>query len=167
LARRWIQLALFVDLSLWLGAGVYFTFFAANELFSGLSQDAFGTAIGLLFPSFFRLSTLFAILAVVLYATFASLRRSRPALRIGYYFAILGCLCALVNLFYFLPLIQHIEIEMGPYSTGSAALKSKFGMMHGISMLIELISIVSVVGVWACLSWCIPATWSRKESHHD
>lgn len=162
MAQRIAQYALFLVLSVWLGASVYFTFFAANELFGGLPEVTFGKAVGLLFPTFFRLSAGLGILACLLYLTLGSIRTGRLAFKVGFVLLLFSALLTLVNLFVLFPMIQHIELLMGDFTTATTSLRTEFGMYHGISMLLELLSILSVVGVWMSINQCISPTWSKK-----
>lgn len=150
--RRWLLPILCVDLAVWFGGAVYFSLFAAIELSNSLSVDDFGKTIGILFPTYFTLMIITALLGCFLMFVETNLSTaSRGIVVFGRISVSVGAVIALINRFYFLPAISAIEAKMGPYSQASAAMREQFGMTHGISMLLDFIMIVSVLFTWIAL----------------
>jgi hypothetical protein len=144
-----------LDLALWFGAAVYFSFFAAPALFSGLDPDTAGRAVGLLFPTYFRLCAVLAPLGWLLAAIvfrFGSgpTRAARIAAHVLFG---LGTVAAWLDAFVLLPWIERIEARMGPVSHADPALYRQFGMLHGLSMVLDLIAILCAGFIWLCLEW--------------
>ncbi|QSO54191.1 DUF4149 domain-containing protein [Alicyclobacillus curvatus] len=156
MARFTLFLLLFVE-SLWLGSSVYFSAFAANELFAQLSENAAAAAVGALFPTYFLLSAVFGVLTVFLYYSTGSLMPvSRRPYKYGLTSAIVGAVFALINLLYMLPHIQRIERAMGPIASAPASVVRTFGMWHGISMLFDLIMMICAFLVVLTLAFALP-----------
>lgn len=153
-----LSLLLFLLLeSLWLGSSVYFSVFAANELFGQLSEDAAANAVGALFPTYFLLSAVFGVATWLLYLWTARIWNfTTSANRIGAVLACAGAVFAMVNRLVMLPHVQHIESTMGPISKASAAMVQSFGMWHGISMLFDLIMIACSLGTLICAVLALP-----------
>ena len=156
MARFTVFLLLLVE-SLWLGSSVYFSAFAANELFAQLSENAAAAAVGALFPTYFFLSALFGVLTVLLYyGTASQMSISRRPYQYGLTSAIVGAVFALINLLYMLPHIQQIERAMGPISSAPAKMVRTFGMWHGISMLFDLMMMICAFLVIITLAFALP-----------
>ncbi|MCF8565379.1 DUF4149 domain-containing protein [Alicyclobacillus tolerans] len=156
-------LLLFLDLSVWIGSAVYFSFFAANEIFGGLPVDQAGAVIALLFPSYFGLLAGLSVVGWLLYWFFTrSTRAGNTSSRWGHASALIGAATMLVNRFILLPRIETITAQMGPISKASPTMVQKFGMMHGISMLLDLVGILAALGVWIVLAMNLRPTWGIK-----
>lgn len=158
---------LFLSLSLWLGSACYFSFFAANELFQGFSQDIAAKAVGLLFPTFFTLCSIFALLTCILY--FVVTRRVERTGRgkwftVGAYALILASLFTWINRFILLPKVESLEIAMGPISKASTTLVKQFYMYHGISMMLDLLAIIGTVLVWSSLAFGMKISFTAQRS---
>lgn len=154
--------------SLWLGSSVYFSAFAATELFGRLSEDAAANAIGVLFPTYFLLSAILAVATWLLYLWTARLFRfGRTCRRVGSIAAFIGAVLAVVNETVMLPRVEHIESMMGPISKASAANVQTFGMWHGISMLFDftMIACALVTLICAALSFASAAESSHSILH--
>ncbi|KPV45140.1 DUF4149 domain-containing protein [Alicyclobacillus ferrooxydans] len=159
---RFVLFLLLLVESLWLGSSIYFSAFAANELFAQLSENAAAAAVGALFPTYFLLSGIFSVLTVVLYVWLRDvLPLSRKSAKFGMGSAIVGAVFALINLLYMLPHIQRIERVMGPIQSASAAMVQKFGMWHGISMLFDLIMMVCAFLVLISMAVTLPLRLTR------
>jgi Domain of unknown function (DUF4149) len=150
--RLLIRFVLNLDISLWFGSSVYFSLFAALELFHGFSATTASQAVGLLFPAFFELTLILAILGWVFYFTALRVQVVTPWARTGHLFMGTATLIAVLNRFYFLPAIQHLENQMGPIQSATSENVHKFGMLHGTSMMLELLEIILVVGIWLVLT---------------
>ncbi|MBX6353357.1 MAG: DUF4149 domain-containing protein [Thermoflavifilum sp.] len=146
-----------LDLALWLGASTYFSLFAAPALFAGLDVDTAGRAVGLLFPTFFRLCAVLAplgwLLAAWAYRAAPGLAPVRRARVVSHVLFAVGSVIAWVNAFVLLPMIQGIEQRMGPVSHASPAMLRQFGMVHGISMLLDLAMILCAALAALCIVW--------------
>lgn len=150
--RKWLLPILCIDLALWFGGAVYFSMFAALELSKSLAVDDFGKTIGILFPTYFTLMAITAVVGwflVIVETRLASI--SHAAVMWCRIAASVGAIIALVNRFYFLPAITAIEAKMGPYSQATTAMQKQFGMTHGISMLLDFVMIVCVLITWIAL----------------
>ena len=159
---RFVLFVLLLVESLWLGSSVYFSAFAANELFAQLSENAAAAAVGALFPTYFLLSAIFGVLTLVLYVWLQQLfPLSRRSSRFGVGSALVGAVFALINHLYMLPHIQQIERVMGPIQSASAAMVQKFGMWHGISMLFDLIMMVCAFLVLISMALTLPLRSQR------
>lgn len=160
--QRLIHTALLLDLALWFGSSAYFVILAANELFAGLSEDQAAAAVGVLFPPFFTLCAVLAVLGWLLYLWLGQFTASKAkAYWIGFVLLFLNALMAVVNRFFMLPHIQSIEQQMGPISQASSALKMQFGMWHGISLLLAMASVAFLLVIWVILAFNIKFTWKQ------
>lgn len=162
--RRFLIWLLQLDLALWFGAGVYFSVMAAEELAGNLSLTEFGRVIGILFPPFFTLMAITAMVGWVLYAVIGRISDvNTKSYRVGNWFAIFALLAAVVNRVVMLPKVQSIERTMGSFATASSAQVQQFGMMHGISLLLHFIEMAAVAVVWLCFSLNLSVTGRRSD----
>lgn len=154
---RFALFLLFLVESLWLGSSVYFSVFAANELFQQLSENAAAAAVGALFPTYFLLS---AVLGVLTFGLYIIANRPydfyRRPYRFGVTSALIGAVFALINYVYMLPHIQRIERAMGPITSAPADMVRTFGMWHGISMLFDLLMGLCSLAVLITLAFALP-----------
>ncbi|MDQ0189004.1 DUF4149 domain-containing protein [Alicyclobacillus cycloheptanicus] len=150
--RKFALWLLHLDLSLWFGAGIYFSLMAAEEL-GRLPLNQFAAAVGLLFPPLFTLMAVTAIVGWVLYAWLGSQSRivSR-SFRAGHIVFLIGVLAALANRLVLLPLLQHVERQMGSFLNATAAQQAQFGMMHGMSLLVHFVGMLMALLAWLCLT---------------
>lgn len=156
--KKLVLFSLAIDLSLWLGATVYFSFLAANELFGGLPIDAASTAIGLLFPPYFTYVTVLSIVGWFLYWSLGRVYDlNSRSFRVGHIALFVGVVVAIVNRFILLPMVHRLTVEMGPVSKANPQLFHQFGMLHGISMLLDLISMIAVFVTWITLTMNLKA----------
>jgi hypothetical protein len=161
--KKILTVALFIDLGLWFGGSAYFSLFAAEELFAHLPIDAAGAAVGVLFPPFFTLMAILSIIAGVLFILIGRLTHAGSrSYSVGLVSVVTAIIFSLANLFGFLPRIEKIEAKMGPISTATAAMKQQFGMMHGISLLLDMLSIVLIAVIWVSIGINSQFQWSRK-----
>lgn len=151
--KKLVLFVLQIDLALWLGATVYFSFLAANNLFGGLPIDSASTAISLLFPPYFTYVTILSIVGWLLYWTYGQQSRlRRRSFYVGHIALVLAVVVAVVNRVFLLPVIHRLTVEMGPVSQANPQLFQRFGMLHGISMSLDLISILTVLIAWVTLT---------------
>lgn len=137
---------------MWLGATVYFSFLAANELFGGFPIDTAATAVGLLFPPYFTYVMILSVVGWLLYWLFGRQQNlHNRSFLMGHLALLVGVLVALVNRLFLLPVIHKLTVEMGPVSKANPQLFQQFGMLHGISMLLDLISMIAVFVTWIAL----------------
>jgi len=164
LFKKCLQCLLFICLSFWFGSGLYFTCFAAPELFSGFPIDTASKAVGLLFPTFFTLSAILSIVCWVLYVVLAR-QENDPgkASRVLHGLLLIGTICSLANRLYFLPTVQSLESKMGPISGAPAALIQRFGIVHGISMLVQFVELVVVLCIWIVIGWKTSIRFKNRE----
>lgn len=142
-----------VDLALWFGGGVYFSAMAAEELSNQLSLSMFGRVIGILFPPFFTLMAVTAVVGAILYVAIGRAGGvTTRSYRIGLWLVVFATLAALVNRLILLPKVQRIEDAMGSIATASAAQLQQFGMMHGLSLGLHFLEMAAVALVWLCFS---------------
>jgi len=152
--KRFLTLCFIVDYALLFGSGTYFTAFAAGELFQGLPIETAGQAVGLLFPTFFLLASISSVVGVILYFMLYSIPvRKNRWMRTGRVFTLLTAIIALLNEFYLLPTIIHIEKQMGPISSAAPTMISKFLMYHVTSMILESLSLVFVLISFIALTY--------------
>lgn len=160
--QKLVRTALFLDLALWLGASAYFALMAANELFAGLPEDQAAAAVGILFPPFFTLCTILGVVGWVLYWWNGRLTVARgKSYWTVFTLLLLAAMMAIVNRLFMLPHIESIEQRMGPISKASSDMLLQFGMWHGISLLLAMVSIAILLVVWIVLSMPLKFTWSK------
>jgi uncharacterized membrane protein len=160
LLKKLLTYACFLDLAIWLGTAVYFSFLAANRLFANLPEDLAGQAIGVLFPQFFLFTTILSVLGLLLFWMLGrTTGAARKSYRYGLVLLIVGALANLVNLVILLPLIQSVERQMGVISKAAPNLLSRFWMLHGSSMLLEILSIICIAAVWLTISLNVAFQW--------
>jgi hypothetical protein len=153
----------FLAIALWLGTGFYFTGFAANELFAALPLDTAGQAVGALFPTFFALCTILSGLTLVFYVMIGRATKAAGwVYQTGRWAAVIGFILCAVNQFVLLPKIQAIEAKMGPVSTAAPVLRHQFGVLHGLSMLVELLSLIAALAVFLTMAGSVRWTWHTK-----
>jgi hypothetical protein len=80
---------------------------------------------------------------------------------LGFVLLLLNAIMALVNRFFMLPHILSIEEKMGPISQASRALKMQFGMWHGISLLLAMVSVAFLLIIWVILTFNMKFTWNQ------
>lgn len=161
--RRFLIWLLQLDLALWFGAGVYFSVMAAEELSGNLSLTEFGRVIDILFPPFFTLMAITAIVGWVLYAVIGRTSDvNTRSYRVGNWFAIFGLLVAVVNRVVMLPKVQSIQDAIGSFATASSAQLQQFGMWHGISLLLHFLEMAAVAVVWLCFALNLSVTGRRS-----
>lgn len=159
--RKLNLLLLCLDLSMWFGAGVYFALMAAEEL-SALPLGDFARAVGVLFPPLFTLMTVTAWVGWILYTWFGIQNHIHTrSFRIGHIIFGIGALAALADRVVLLPMVQSVEHQMGSFATASSAMLARFGMLHGISLLVHFLEMLMVLLVWVCLAMNL--TFDRKE----
>lgn len=159
--RKFGQVILFLDLALWIGTSAYFTL-AANELFGSLPEDNAAAAVGVLFPAFFMLCVVLGVVGFVFYWwTGQHFQRKSRSYWTGFTLVGLSAVMAIVNRFVMLPQIESIEQKMGPISHASADMIQQFGMWHGISLLMEMVSLAFLCVVFMILSWNTTLKWSK------
>jgi hypothetical protein len=154
----------FLANALWLGTGFYFTGFAANQLFASLPLDTAGRAVGALFPTFFALCTILSALTIVFYVLIGrATKASGWVYQGGLWASAAGFILCAANQFVLLPRIQAIEAKMGPVSTAAPLLRHQFGVLHGLSMLVELLSLIAALIVFLTMAGSVRWTWHAKE----
>jgi hypothetical protein len=142
---------------------VYFSFLAANQLFANLPEDLAGQSVGVLFPQFFFFTTILSVIGLFLYWSLGrTTGATRKSYRYGLVFLIVGTVANLVNLVILLPLIQSVERQMGVISKAAPNLLSRFWMLHGSSMLLEILSIICVAVVWLTISLNVAFHWDER-----
>ncbi|CAK0840117.1 unnamed protein product, partial [Prorocentrum cordatum] len=130
----------------WLGTSVWTTFIAGLTMFKNLPRKQFGSLQAKLFPKYFQLGT--ACTAVVI------LTASRLGMPTGC--AIFSLLCTLANLLYLEPestsvMFARYDMEKEEEKSGEAwkrrnkELQARFGKLHGMSSLANLLALVALV----------------------
>jgi Domain of unknown function (DUF4149) len=161
--NRVLTMVCFTAAALWLGTGFYFFVFAANELFAALPVDTAGQAVGALFPTFFALCTILSAITLIVYVWIGRITRVQSIrYSIGLWSGVIGFLLNTVNQFYLLPQVQRIEAKMGPVSKAAPNVLKQFWMMHGISMLLELIALLAAAALFLVMTGSVTWTWGRK-----
>ncbi|WDL97960.1 DUF4149 domain-containing protein [Alicyclobacillus sp. ALC3] len=151
--RKLLQWIFSLDLALWFGGGVYFSAMAAEELSNQLSLSQFGHVIGILFPPFFTLMAITAVIGSILYIVIGrSSGMHSKSYTVGLWLVLFGALAALVNWLILLPKVQHIEQAIGPLASASSAELQQFGMWHGLSLGLHFLEMAAVALVWLCFS---------------
>lgn len=151
--RKILLWLLGVDMALWFGAGVYFALMAAEELSTHLSLNDFARAVGILFPPLFTLMAVTALIGWGLYWWYgASGHIHSRSFRLGHIAFLIGVLAALTDRLAMLPLVESVERQMGSFATASGAMLTRFGLVHGISLLIHFLEMLMALIVWLCLS---------------
>jgi hypothetical protein len=161
--NRVLTMVCFTAAALWLGTGFYFFVFAANELFAALPVDTAGQAVSALFPTFFALCTTLSAIALIVYIWVGRINGAQSIrYSIGLWGGGLGFVLNAVNQFYLLPRVQQIEANMGPVSKAAPNVLKQFWMMHGISMLLELIALLAAAAMFLAMTGSVTWTWGRK-----
>jgi hypothetical protein len=156
-------MAAFLTSALWLGTGFYFDGFAAQELFHALPLDTAGQAVGALFPTFFALCTILSALTLVFYVLVGRASKARGwVYQTGLWAAVTGFVFCAVNRFVLLPKIDSIEAKMGPVSTAAETVRKQFYALHGLSMLVELLSLIAALVVFIAMAGSVRWSWNGK-----
>eukprot|EP00898_Chlorokybus_atmophyticus_P002914 jgi/Chlat1/3623/Chrsp237S03613 len=137
----------FVAFGCWLGTSVYTTFIAGIVMFRNLPRQTFGKLQARLFPRYFQLN---AASLLVLLVSFFSLSRLPYSLAIGQPLLTLGLslVCTLANLVVLEPwatrvMLERYDLENAGDKTSDAQrqLAKRFGMLHGLSSLVNMVSL--------------------------
>jgi hypothetical protein len=161
--NRFTTISAFLAVALWLGSGFYFDAFAAQELFAALPQDTAGQAVGALFPTFFALCTILSAITLVFYVLVGRAAKARGwVYQTGLWAAVTGFVLCAVNQFVLLPKIEAIRAKMGPVSTAADALRKQFYAVHGLSMLVELLSLIAALLVFLTMAGSVRWSWNGK-----
>jgi len=147
-----------VAVGLWLGAGVMFSFIVAPILFATLDTETAGTVVSKVFPPYFAIQAVCGVIALV---TAAAWMRSGRADRWRYIALCVAMVCVLIGW----PLVGIVsEMRAARHSSNPAvaeAAKASFGLWHGISLLLNLATLVMVTAALALASR-LPAPMARE-----
>ncbi len=124
-----------------LGAMVFFTFIVAQAVFSTLPIDTAGHVLARIFSPYY---TLTALLCVVSFASSFGAYGTNPArlVRVSQALIALAAASSLVGWLALLPAMNRIRLQIPTFAGPSTPLINQFFMLHGISMLLNLVCIV-------------------------
>lgn len=135
--------------TIWAGSLWSIGYLVAPTLFATLSDRALaGTIAGSLFhiESWISLACAVLLLALLKWGAADLAWRARRTLALV---VLAMLLCSLITQFAIFPMVAALREAAGPGGVAGSPVAARFGMLHGVSMLIYLVqSVLAVVLVW-------------------
>jgi hypothetical protein len=135
---------------LWFGAGVFFSFIAAPTLFATLDTNTFGIAVGPLFPPYFALQ---GVCAVIGLATALGWQKQHPGVRVHRWRVVVLLIAALALLAGW-PVAGKVS-ELRSARDSSEAARAAFATWHLLSLLLNMVAI-GLAGMAVVLTAALP-----------
>lgn len=150
-------------LGVWFGGGLFFSLVAAPSLFATFDSRAAGQAVGPMFPLFFAIQGACGLLALATAAAWARIGKIH-----GWRFTIVTAAVGLVLAGW--PLVGKVaalrEARDSADPAMATAAREAFGMWHGISLSLNLATLV-LVGVALAFAAALPDRGPRISDEHD
>ena len=136
-----------LSLIIWLGGIIFFSFIATPAIFDVLKREEAGQVVGAIFPNYYLLGYICGAIAIITTVILGVKGNSYEQIKVVLLTIML--LTTLVAGLYILPKAQSIKKEM--YASTDVKvkenLKKKFGQIHGISMGMNVLVLVSGLAV--------------------
>ena len=133
-----------LSLVVWIGSIVFFSFIGAPTIFKTLDRQTAGDVVGAIFPKYFTLWQVCSVLAAITVAYIGLKEGFGVYLKTGLALLVLmGAITAyssMVNA----PAAREVKAEIRAEADESAKaeLKKKFAKLHGVSMVLNLMTLV-------------------------
>ncbi|VAX15696.1 hypothetical protein MNBD_NITROSPINAE01-100 [hydrothermal vent metagenome] len=141
IAIKYIHL---ISVSIWIGAIVFFSFIGAPAIFKTLDRQTAGDVVGAIFPKYFMLGQICSVTALVTLALVGLSTGFQSSVKIGIILLlVMGGIAAysgMVNGPQARAVKEDIRAETD--ATKKAELKKKFGKLHGISMVLNIATLL-------------------------
>lgn len=129
----------------WLGSMIFFSLVAAPAIFKGFEKKQAGEIVGVLFPKYFLLEEIAAVVAIATLGFIATKIGFGGGVKVGFILlALMGGLVfysGMVNG----PRAREVKMEIRAAEGDEAKvaeLKKEFGKLHGVSVLVNMIILV-------------------------
>lgn len=133
-----------LSLAIWTGSMVFFSFIGAPAIFKALDRQTAGDVVGIIFPKYFLVGQVCSVIAL---ATLAFI-----GLRVGFHHSVkVGLVMLLImgGISAYSGMVNGPQarvvkenIRMETDDTKKAELKKTFGKLHGISMALNVLTLV-------------------------
>ncbi|VAX22673.1 hypothetical protein MNBD_NITROSPINAE02-1888 [hydrothermal vent metagenome] len=139
-----------LSMTVWIGSMVFFSFVVAPAVFKNFERQMAGDIVGLVFPKYFMLGMICAVIALVTLFMLGSKVGFVPHIKVG-----LILLCLMGGLvasqgFVLGPKARQVKADIRALADDDAnkqQLRKKFGKLHGASVVINVVILFLGLGL--------------------